>query len=178
MATGDRNVYLDFGEVAQIKAHVFRRGNRVPNARVQTAQFRSVMTGPGARANMCALPNTGLAPSQGYVRSVVKIRQEKVTDSHGIATFIVRPDFPGITYLPFWVAGQPQPQNPDMFSLLNAFFANVRALPNDNGLDAQFPAPAWEDVYQQVLRYYYILYPVAELEQHTFHAGNARDVGR
>ena len=162
IATDDRNVYLDFGEVAPIKVHVFRRGKRVPNVRVQTAQFRSVMTDPGARANMYALPNTGLAPNQGYVGSVVKIRQEKVTDRYGIATFIVRPNFPGITCLPFWVAGQPQPPDPDMFSLLNAFFANVRSLPNDNGLDAQFPAPTWNDVYQQVLRYYYILYPVMD----------------
>ena len=65
---------------------------------------------------------------------------------------------PGSLSLVYTVNNDPPPDNNSpVFPWMYAYFTNMRVLPEDN-FDS-ITAPTYQDIYQHILRYYYLIYP-------------------
>ena len=163
--TDDRALYIDLGtdepglNQNRVNVKVFQRGVPVAGKTVRIGQERSIMTSIGNPAKPPTEPPTvGSAPSQGYQGEVVTFDSATaVTDASGVATFTLQPNSAGTACLYFWVDGEPEPTGINDFMLRTIPYSHVRVLPDNDDLDDK--AATWDNVYQEVMRYYYILYP-------------------
>jgi hypothetical protein len=165
--TDERGIYLDLGEKEEkeINIRIFRKG-KAPDKAVTikiehyiTTNYDDVLPFP---------PNP--APLPLHLVDI-KIKSEKGVQmrSHGQqAEILVEPASQGrislsltpkkagtciIRFVPL-----EQPGGPFKKTFGTSFFTNVRVLPEDN-YDAELKEPAFQDIYDNVLRYYHLLYP-------------------
>lgn len=172
----DHCLYITEGESAVLQFRVAVRG--VPPlspVSVRLDQYRIVETD----APTPPPPATGIPLKWAYLISQVAVPAPYVTvtpdtltvDSSGVGSVTIRGIEPGLGFLRF-MAG-PSSDNPVpvigpsmgqwMGQIAWAFFVNVRVLPADADL-ANVPDSRlnWEFVYENVLQYYYRLYPAMD----------------
>lgn len=161
LVADDANVYLDFGQKKQVTVRVHRLGVPAAQVPVQVGIWRNILSDPGARAKQHEQPEAGLPPLTTFAEANIRLPvDEATTNEAGEVSFAVEPRSAGAACLYFWVPEaqrMPQPVVAPFSGMLNLFYANVRVLPEDAQLDAV--EPTWDAVYQNVLRYYYLIYP-------------------
>jgi hypothetical protein len=142
--TDDRGVYLQEGEERQITLRARERGAAVPAGfRVHLEEYDTT--------DIKGLPG---APTVAEAR-VVEIPDDVPVEADGTASVTLRARRPGVCVIRFVPMGAP----PSTFNPSKDFFANVRVLPEDNYDHVSDEALTYERVFQEVLRYYHVIYP-------------------
>ena len=142
--TDDRALYLQEGETRQMVLRATVRGRPAPagfRMRLETYDTTSIKGLPGS-------------PAVGPARPV-EIGDEATIGKDGTATVTLTARRPGTCVIRFVPPGAP----PSSFNPTTDGFACVRILPLDNYGHVPDAELTYELVYQEVLRYYHLLYP-------------------
>lgn len=141
--TDERNLHFDVGEEKIVRLHVTRRG-AAPTAPV-TVQLRQYFN-PSGKSSSGPIPNTERALS--HPDSVV-------TDAQGYAEFTVKALRPMLGFVHVSIDSFNEEPTPEYGCLVN-----FRALPADDYSHLHEDAITFALVYEEVLRYYHLVYPV------------------
>lgn len=189
--TDDRNIYIDQYDKAGIAIAVYRKGKPVEKGvRVMVVQYRYVNW-----AAYLVSPQDSEAPVQFVSGSVQTVPSRDPglsaqvtvveTDDRGIATAEVQASYWGFATcffypleadeplpVPFAVpGGQYDPKHPEQDNYQTSHFANIRVMPFDDDMPAQFAklwndsfdsALAWQYIYNGILGVYDMLFPVMD----------------
>jgi hypothetical protein len=142
--TDDRALYLQEGETRQIALRAAVRGRPAPagfHVRLETYDTTTIKGLPGS-------------PTAGAVRPV-EIGDEATIGKDGTATVTLTARRPGTCVIRFVPSGAP----PSSFNPTTDGFACVRILPADDYDHVPDAGLTYEFVYQEVLRYFHLLYP-------------------
>ena len=158
--TEARVIYFYSNEPQTIEVYVSYLGQPAARTSVAIGQWRSNIQDAGARAAQPTQPDRGYIVSKGYDQSVLTFEPAiAITNEAGVATFTLHPNSEGAARLYFWVPGkQEEPQNTAEFAMGSISYATARVFATDEELDTILN-PDWVTVYDNVLRYFAILYP-------------------
>jgi hypothetical protein len=167
----DRATYITLGESATITINVRQLG-QIPAAPVPVLvqQFRSLEILTPTTDGTQPLPEKLTLPVPTKARPVVEVTpQGAMSGPDGTIALTLTAVDPGMCILVFTPAGDtPPPDDLNGFAPGWAwlYFVHIRVLPSDADLDAIADADVtWDLVYENVLRYYYKLFPV--MDQHV-----------
>jgi hypothetical protein len=142
--TDDRAVYLQEGETRRIVLRAVERGHPPGTGfRVRIEEY--VTTG------IKGLPDTPAVPAT----RIVDIPEETSVGRDGTGSVTLMGRRPGTCVIRF----VPMDTPPARFEPMTDFFTNVRVLPADDYDHIPDEQLSYDFIYQQVLRYYHIIYP-------------------
>ncbi len=168
--TDDHCVYVNDGESITVSFRAWERG-APPKAPFTVAieQFRTteILLNPDdPETSRPESLRTRVPNAQNSPLPFVTISPEVVTlDADGVGTFTINGILPGVGMLRLVPGADnpPDPQPADLISWFSLFYINVRVLPADSQYDSVPDSELTFDyIYQNVLRYYYRLYPTMD----------------
>ncbi len=157
--TDQRGIYLqEGGKEETLNLRVFRKGKPAEEAvKVRLEQY--IMT--NVAKNPVPIPAKP-APKEEYIVKMsapnMSGDSEILIEAGGIAQVTLTPEKSGTCVIRFVLVDQPGGKF--RFTFTTSFFTNVRVLPEDN-YDEKFRdrVPTFQDIFDEVLCYYYLLYP-------------------
>lgn len=158
----DRCVYMQENETdVTIRFRLLDRGTPKPNTVVALNQFLANDFGQGYP---CDDVDPAI-PDEQYV----SMPSEVETDADGVGTFTISGKIAGACVICFNPHGECWPNNAqsNRFDRLYSFYTNIRILPKDDYSRLTVEELKADDsfetiIYPEVLRYYYLLYPVMD----------------
>ena len=150
-----RNTYITIGETANIPVQVFYKGQpyRFP-IQITLEQYADIITTPGDDHTLPGRAVVSVKNDPQY--QFISYPSTVTTFPDGSATITVQGIKPGCALLRFRVAGDTS--SPD-FEATNPFYVSVRVFAKDDYSHLPDSAINWDLVYNEVIRYYYLLYP-------------------
>lgn len=158
----DRCVYMQENETdVTIRFRLLDRGTPKPNTVVALNQFLANDFGQGYPCDDVdpAIPD----------KQYVSMPSEVETDADGVGTFTISGKIAGACVICFNPHGECWPNNAqsNRFDRLYSFYTNIRILPKDDYSRLTVEELKADDsfetiIYPEVLRYYYLLYPVMD----------------
>jgi len=162
-STEDRCTYLQLGETASYRVRPLWKGSPMPNQSIPLTltqwQFTAADNDPGKLVKKLL----GQITNGQYVVSQPG-NQTYTTDENGYITFSVKGLQPGAAMIRYQAPGdnfnvnQGGGPSPNAYFGL-AFYNIFRVLPADNFDDIPNEQVTWDLVYQNVIRYFYLIYP-------------------
>jgi len=169
VATDDRCLYLQVGETVSYRIRPLWQGQPMPNQALALTirQYAFTAQDPATPSSQLVIKTMAeVAASESAV--TLPASQTYTTDGDGYVTLSVTGVLPGAVMLRYQAPGDvfdPSQGNTGNnpltafhyfgFVSYNAF----RVLPNDDFDDIPDSGVTWDFVYQNVIRYYYLLYP-------------------
>ena len=163
IGTDDRCLYLQVNETVSYRVRPLWKGRPMPGQSVALTLSQYTYTAadvPNQLVNKQLVP---LTAAEDYVVSL-PANGTYVTDAQGCVTFSVRGLKPGAVMIRYQPSGDTFDPNPPGCLPPYGYFGFVsynafRVLPDDN-FDAVPDAQiTWDFVYQNVIRYFYLIYP-------------------
>lgn len=163
-STEDRCIYLQMGETVSYRARPLWKGRPMPNQSIPLTftqwQFTATDAGPEKLVNKLL----GQITNGQYVVSQ-PAGQTYTTDGDGYITFSVQGLIPGAAMIRYQAPGDnfnvnqagPSPARNNYFGL--AFYNAFRVLPTDDFDSIPDDQVTWDLVYQNVIRFFYLIYP-------------------
>jgi hypothetical protein len=143
--TDDRAIYIQEGETRAIRVRLANKGR--PPGRSVAVRLEQYVT-----SDIKGLPRVPAGPDTQVVEMPARISVR----SDGGARLRLKAKRPGTCMIRFVLAEEPG----CAFDPTTDFFTNLRVLPADNYDHIPDEQLTFEFIYQEVLRYYYIVYPV------------------
>jgi hypothetical protein len=170
VVTDDRATYAEIGETIEINLRVYRRGVLATEAvTLRLGQYADRVLSPG-------LPPENPLPNKQFVRLepadyLLAMPDEVVVPAGGKYTLTLTARQPGIGMVLFVVGATagvepaatavPDPADIDY---IYASYANVRVFPLDNYDEVPDEDLTWPFIYEQIFRYFYLLYPAMSIQ--------------
>ena len=164
MATDDRCLYLHVGESISYRMRPLWKGRPIPNQALQLriSQYTFTAQDPPNPPSQLVIKTLVPVPSNAYIVTQ-PASQSYVTDAAGYITFTVTGLLPGAAMLRYQAPGDNFNPNQDGSNAYHYFgfvsYNIFRVLPNDNYDHVPDSQITWDFVYQNVIRYFYLIYP-------------------
>jgi hypothetical protein len=161
IATDDYCQYLSVGETASARLQVLLKGVPAANVTLTPTQY-AVYNKDGGDTGLVSKAMLQIQSSDGPIVQV--LTNPITTDANGYVTVTVRGVRPGIGTVRYQGPGddfnptKPFPPMPNAY-FGYCFYSSFRVLPADNYDNVPDSQVTWAFVYQEVMRYYYLIYP-------------------
>jgi hypothetical protein len=168
VSTEDRCIYLTASESITYQIRPLWKGQPMPNQAIHLAisqwQFSTAGTNPAGLVNKQLVPVPG-----GQETVSLPASQSYTTDANGYITFTIKGLQPGAAMIRYQAPGDNfninQGASPNAPGAPRNFYFGLvsynifRVLPDDNFDNIPDGQITWDFVYQNVIRYFYLIYP-------------------
>jgi hypothetical protein len=168
VSTEDRCIYLTANETVTYQMRPLWKGQPMPNQAIQLTisqwQFSTAGTNPAGLVNKQLVPVPG-----GQEIVSLPASQSYTTDANGFVTFTIKGLEPGAAMIRYQAPGDNfninqgaspgAPGAPKNFYFGLVSYNMFRVLPDDNFDNIPDSQITWDFVYQNVIRYFYLIYP-------------------
>jgi hypothetical protein len=164
VATDDRCLYLQVGETISYRMRPLWKGVPMPGRSIALTIGQYQFQAQEAKQPPPQLVIKTMAPlAEGSYVVTQPASQTYVTDADGYITFAVTGLAPGAAMIRYQAPGDDFNPNQDGATAYHYFgyvsYNNFRVLPDDNYDNIPDDQVTWEFVYQNVIRYFYLIYP-------------------
>jgi hypothetical protein len=164
VATDDRCVYLHVNETVTYKMRPLWKGQPMPNQAIALTISQYTFTAKDATppSSQLVIKTMGPVSEQAYIVTQPPSRTY-TTDADGYISFSIRGLLPGAAMIRYQAPGDnfdPNQGGSTAYLYFSFVSYNIfRVLPDDNFDNVPDAQITWDFVYQNVIRYFYLIYP-------------------